>query len=155
MYFLIMRCQCLIRKSLSQYHTVTDTSPKMFKITGVIHVILTWLWGFRVIFYNCLVWFSLCSCLFWELWDNGVAILSLKSQSLGSILIYQTCTIDSNEVKVYFFSVGCYQARHCLLWRRLAQAVLLIHCRFSKMWPSSYHGNFTGGEAVLTFYWSP
>ena len=33
--------------------------------------ILTWLRGFRVIF-RYLVWFSLCSSLFWELRDNGV-----------------------------------------------------------------------------------
>ena len=33
--------------------------------------ILTWLWGFLVIFLY-LVWFSLCSILFWELRDNGV-----------------------------------------------------------------------------------
>ena len=60
------------------------------------------------------------------------AILLLKYQSQGSILIYQTWAIDSSEVKV-FFSLGCYQARHRLLWRRLAQAVLLVYCRFSKM----------------------
>ena len=33
--------------------------------------ILTWLGGFLVIF-PYLVWFSLCSSLFWELRDNGV-----------------------------------------------------------------------------------
>ena len=31
------------------------------------------------------------------------AILLLKYQSQGSILIYQTWAIDSNEVKVFFF----------------------------------------------------
>ena len=63
--FLMMPCECLTRKSFSQYHTITDTSPKVFLITGVAHVILTWLWGFLVIFLY-LVWFSLCSSLFWE-----------------------------------------------------------------------------------------
>ena len=111
----------------------------------------------------CLVFFVVKSLLriVRQCSREKLAILLIKSWSQGSILIYQVWAIDSYEAKVFcfffffFFSVGCYQARHCLLWRRLAQAVLLIYCRFSKMWPSSYHGNFTGGEAVLTFYRSP
>ena len=155
-----MPCQlCLIRKCFSQYHTITDTSPRVFIITGVAHFILTRLWGFLVIF--CICFGFLCgqgsseNCETTESWK--LAILSLKSWSQGSIFIYRTLATNSYEAKVFFFFflVGCYQARHCLLWRRLAQTVLLIYCRFSKMWPSSYHGDFTGGEAVLIFYWSP
>ena len=88
----------------------------------------------------CLVFFVVKSLLriVRQCGREKLAILLIKSWSQGSILIYQVWAIDSYEAKVFcfvffFFSVGCYQARHCLLWRRLAQAVLLIYCRFSKM----------------------
>ena len=50
--------------------------------------ILTWLQGFLVIFLY-LVWFSLCSSLFWELRDK-FAILTLKLRSHVTIFIYRT-----------------------------------------------------------------
>ena len=45
--------------------------------------------------FSTLVWFSLCSVLFWELRDNGVEkILTLKRRSHVRILIYQTWAIE-------------------------------------------------------------
>ena len=47
---------------------------------------LTWLWGFLIIFLH-LVWFSLCSSLFWELRDNGIVKnLHIFPLSLGVML---------------------------------------------------------------------
>ena len=40
---------------------------------------------------TCLLWFSVCSSLFWELRDN--AILTLKPRSCDRILIYRTLAI--------------------------------------------------------------
>ena len=70
--------------------------------------ILTWLRGYLVIFLY-LVWFSLCSILFWELRDNGVVI------NLHFFLIYRTWAIGLTVFQssfLIFFMFGILLGRH-------------------------------------------
>ena len=75
--------------------------PKIEPIAHVRYIkILSWLRGFLVIFPIYLVWFTLCSSLFWELRDNGVLknlqFLTLKPRSHVRILMYRTWAIESS-----------------------------------------------------------
>ena len=78
-----------------------NTRFKSWKLILIGHAwyikILTWLRGFLGIFLY-LVWFSLCSILFWELWDNGlVKNLYIEVGLLSSYTGYSIL-----EAKVHF-----------------------------------------------------
>ena len=89
--------------------------------------ILTWLRGFLGIFLY-LVWFSLCSIPFWELWDNGLVknlqiILTLKPPSHVKFIelgLLPSCTGYSIlEAKVHFIlqvNVNLAKALNTVPW---------------------------------------